>query len=77
MKQIIITETLLDTYRSDRGGWTKDTIMAFGVSWPLKKGWRRRLIGSAIDADKLPPARKPIAANKFFKDFFPKDIGFK
>lgn len=29
--------------RTEKGGWTKDQLAAWGVSWPPPKGWRAEL----------------------------------
>lgn len=30
-------------------GVTKDQLMVLGISWPPRKGWKKRLIGTEID----------------------------
>jgi len=30
--------------RTLSGGWTKETLAEWGVSWPPQKGWKERLI---------------------------------
>lgn len=33
----------IETARTERGGWSKATLEAWGVPWPPPKGWRRAL----------------------------------
>ena len=30
--------------KTERGGWTKATLSAWGVPWPPPKGWKRALL---------------------------------
>jgi hypothetical protein len=39
----IITDEQIEAGKSPRGGWTKKTLAAWGVSWPPPKGWRTAL----------------------------------
>lgn len=45
-----ITHAILQSGKSDRGGWNAPQIAVLGVSWPLKKGWLSNLIGKEITA---------------------------
>ncbi len=42
---MILTWELIESGRSERGGWSRNQVAVFGVRWPLKKGWKRRIIG--------------------------------
>jgi hypothetical protein len=44
----IITEAMLESGRSDEGGWNKAQVRAIGIPWPLKEGWKRRHSGQEI-----------------------------
>jgi hypothetical protein len=55
MNPIQITDELISKYQTAKGGFTKDVLAAFGVSWPPVKGWKAQAIGKMMDADKLPP----------------------
>lgn len=44
-KQIEMAK-FIDSQRTEKGGWTKDTLRRFGVMWPPPKGWRQALIDS-------------------------------
>lgn len=39
-----MTQQEIDSARSAKGGWTRETLAAWGVPWPPPRGWRRRLI---------------------------------
>lgn len=36
----------IEAARTPAGGWTRETLASWGVSWPPKKGWKRQLTGS-------------------------------
>lgn len=35
---------IIDSFKTDKGAWTKLALAELGVAWPPKKGWRTRLI---------------------------------
>jgi len=39
-------EQLIDSLKSENGGWSKASLAKLGVEWPPKKGWRKELIAS-------------------------------
>jgi len=41
--------------RTAAGGWRRDTLESWGVSWPPQKGWRRELEGRPEYPDEMPP----------------------
>jgi len=44
-----ITNTWIAAHASlDGRGWTAGQLRVLGVPWPPPKGWRRKLIGTAI-----------------------------
>jgi hypothetical protein len=45
-----ITRLMIDRAMSDRGGWSERQFKAIG-SWPLKKGWKKELIGKIIPVE--------------------------
>jgi hypothetical protein len=45
----IITEGMIYALRSPAGGFTKDTLAIFGITWPPPKGWKNRLIGTRME----------------------------
>ena len=38
------TEQEIEAAKTPRGGWTKETLAAWGVSWPPPRGWKQRLV---------------------------------
>jgi hypothetical protein len=51
-----LTMEEVEAGRSPRGGWSADTLAAWGVPWPPPKGWLQRLLK---EEDRAGPA-KPI-----------------
>lgn len=43
------TKEEIEAARTPNGGWTKETLKSWGVSWPPKKGWREKLEATYID----------------------------
>lgn len=43
-----LTHEIIESGRSERGGWRAAQLQALGVPWPPQKGWKRRLIGFEI-----------------------------
>lgn len=37
------TEAEIEAARTAKGGWTKDQLAQWGVSWPPSKGWKKLL----------------------------------
>jgi hypothetical protein len=37
-------EEEIEAARTPNGGWTKEQLAKWGVSWPPPKGWKRKLI---------------------------------
>jgi len=33
----------IEAAKTERGGWTRKQLAAWGVPWPPPKGWRRKL----------------------------------
>ena len=48
-----LTEADIEAGKSPKGGWTRKTVEAWGVPWPLVKGWKQRLL------DENAPATSP------------------
>jgi len=44
-----ITNKLLAEGLSDRGGYSKQQVALLGLAWPLKKGWKRAILGKMIN----------------------------
>lgn len=43
-----ITEEEIESQRTPKGGWTRDTLEAWGVPWPPPSGWKRAILESGI-----------------------------
>lgn len=39
-----VTAGEIEAKKTVNGGWTKDTLVAWGVPWPPPKGWKKRLL---------------------------------
>ena len=46
-----ITESLLESGKSIRGGWNRKQMDILGVDWPVREGWQRSVIGKEISGD--------------------------
>ncbi len=40
-----ITNTWLDALKTKNGGWTREQVNVLGLSWPLRKNWKKGVIG--------------------------------
>ena len=45
---IEVTKELIESIKSDRGGFTKVNLKKIGVEWPLTSGWKQRAIGTFV-----------------------------
>lgn len=45
MHDPIVTWELIERLKSAKGGYTKEATSYLGVGWPLKRGWKRRILG--------------------------------
>jgi len=55
----------IEALRTPKGGWTKEALARFEISWPPPKGWKKRLDGKRTK-DKKPKAGK---VNKFYSTY--------
>lgn len=39
-----ITKEYLESLKTEKGGYTKETLAKLGVSWPPPKGWKKKLL---------------------------------
>ena len=39
-----VTLDEIEAARTEKGGWTRETLTRWGVSWPPPKGWKERLV---------------------------------
>jgi len=42
---MILTYKILNTGSSSNGGWSRKQLELLGVQWPLKQGWKAKIIG--------------------------------
>lgn len=42
-----VTEAEIFAAMTDAGGWTRETLEGWGVSWPPQKGWKEKLIAAS------------------------------
>lgn len=42
----------IDEARTANGGWTKDQLAEWGVSWPPPPGWKARLVEESKDLER-------------------------
>jgi len=40
--QVTIEE--IEAAKTEQGGWTRETLAAWGVKWPPPKGWKKALL---------------------------------
>ena len=76
---MIITEELIRSGVSERGGWNRKQTILLGFGWPLYPGWKSKIIGKEIsesDADlflslKGQTLRSPVAKGNKLKSNLP------
>ena len=39
-----VSEEEIEAAKTNNGGWTKEQLEQWGVSWPPKKGWKNKLL---------------------------------
>ena len=37
-------EALIESLKTENGGWTKESLERLGIKWPPPKGWKKLLI---------------------------------
>lgn len=50
-KNPVITQELIEAARTPAGGFSAARLWLLGVSWPPKKGWRKRIEGKPISRE--------------------------
>jgi|TARA_R110002049_G_scaffold275141_1_gene453140 hypothetical protein len=60
---MIITLELIEGYKTKKGAWTRSQLQAIGVSYPPKKGWKKRCIGRQISEENLTLFKARLTAN--------------
>jgi len=46
-------KAIIDSQRTSAGGWTKETLAQWDISWPPPQGWRMRLIDDEFNWTKI------------------------
>jgi hypothetical protein len=41
----------IESLKTDKGGWTKDSLKSLGVEWPPPSGWKNKLLQEARKND--------------------------
>lgn len=49
---MIISKNDIEKLQTGNGGYDKKTLALFGIKWPPKKGWKKKVIGMEVDDDK-------------------------
>ena len=44
-----VTKEVIKSLETGNGGFNKKTLSLFGVKWPPKKGWQKKILGKEID----------------------------
>lgn len=68
-----ITEEEIKSQKTDNGGWTRDVLAQWGVSWPPKKGWKADLLknGAPIAIDEFEAAPRYSGSGRLLS---PEDV---
>ncbi len=49
MTSIQITNELIESGRSERGGWSRAQLAILGIPWPPPSGWKKTVVGHHIE----------------------------
>ena len=41
----------IESLKTEKGGWTKDSLKSLGVKWPPPSGWKSKLLQEARKND--------------------------
>ena len=41
---MIVTREEIEAAKTEKGGWTKETLAGWGISWPPPRGWKDKLM---------------------------------
>lgn len=56
----ILTESDIEAAKTEKGGWTRKQLAEWGVSWPPKRGWKRKLVARSAMLSEKP--QKPVVS---------------
>jgi hypothetical protein len=48
---MLLTKDMIDACKTPSGSYTTETVIHFGLKFPIIKGWTRRLIGQEISEE--------------------------
>ena len=48
-----LTQEILNSGKSDNGGYSSAQVECFGLSWPLESGWKSKILGQDFPDDKI------------------------
>lgn len=49
---VLISLEYLEKHRTKKGGYNKRQIESLGLTWPVEHGWREKLVGTILSAEK-------------------------
>ena len=47
-----VTIDYINKHKTEKGAWTRKQILALGIKWPPKSGWKQELDGTYITQEK-------------------------
>lgn len=50
-EEVALTHEFIERGQSDAGGWNREQILALGLKWPLRHGWKADAVGKVVTAD--------------------------
>ncbi|UHD44929.1 ribonuclease HI [Aureimonas altamirensis] len=74
MRKRPITNVEIEAGRTPAGGFTAKTLAAWGIKWPPKNGWRKRILRDGVPASCPVPAGITLAPMEPHPDPAPKPI---
>lgn len=46
-----VNEELIESGKSEAGGWNSKQLSLLGVSWPPRRGWKKLAIGTCVSKE--------------------------
>lgn len=50
---MILTNEIIEKGKSCNGGWSANQLKCFRIKFPLKKGWKRKIIGKNFSTQQI------------------------
>lgn len=47
-EQTVVTDEILESAKSSKGGYSKKQLALLGVDWPPKTGWKKAMLGKSL-----------------------------